>query len=58
MSKIPYDLVIESLMYVMLCTQPNIAFVVSVTSRYQANPDEEHWITVKNILKYLRRICY
>ena len=24
-------------------------------SRYQANPDEEYWIAVKNILKYLRR---
>ena len=28
---------------------------MSVTSRYQSNPDEEHWIAVKNILKYLRR---
>ena len=37
----------------MLCTRPDIALVVSVTSRYQSNPDEEHWIAVKNILKYL-----
>ena len=28
---------------------------MSVTSRYQSNPDEEYWIAVKNILKYLRR---
>ena len=28
---------------------------MSVTSRYQTNLDEEHWIIVKNILKYLRR---
>ena len=28
---------------------------MSVTSRYQSNPDEDHWIAVKNILKYLRR---
>ncbi|KAL4387609.1 hypothetical protein GQ457_09G018700 [Hibiscus cannabinus] len=26
-----------------------------MTSRYQANPGEGHWTTVKNILKYLRR---
>ncbi|KAK8636771.1 hypothetical protein V6N13_124509 [Hibiscus sabdariffa] len=26
-----------------------------MTSRYQANPGEGHWIVVKNILKYLRR---
>ena len=54
MSKIPYVLAIGSLMYAMLCTHPDIALVVSVTSRYQANTDEEYWIAVKNILKYLR----
>ena len=54
MSKIPYALAIGSLMHVMLCTRPDIALAVSVTSRYQANPDEEHWIAFKNILKYLR----
>ncbi|KAK8656810.1 hypothetical protein V6N13_098745 [Hibiscus sabdariffa] len=26
-----------------------------MTSRYQANPGEGHWVAVKNILKYLRR---
>ena len=28
---------------------------MSVTSRYQSNPGEEHWTSVKCILKYLRR---
>ena len=28
---------------------------MNVTSRYQSNPDEEHWIAVKNIIKYLKR---
>ena len=28
---------------------------MSVTSRYQSTSYEKHWITVKNILKYLRR---
>ena len=42
-------------MYVMLYTQPDIILAVSVTSRYQSNPGKEHWIAVKNILKYLRR---
>ena len=54
MSKIPYALVIWSLMYVTLYTHLDIALAVSVTSRYQANLDEKYWITVKNILKYLR----
>ena len=56
MSKISYTSAIGSLMYIMLCTHPDIVLAVSVTSRYQSNPNEEHWIAVKNILKYLRRI--
>ena len=26
-----------------------------MVSRYQSDPGEEHWLTVKHILKYLRR---
>ena len=28
---------------------------LSLTSRYQSDPGVEHWIAMKNILKYLRR---
>ena len=42
-------------MYAMLCTRPDVAFALSVTSRFQANPGESHWEAVKCILKYLRR---
>ena len=42
-------------MYAMLCTRPDIAYAFNVTSRYQSNPGESHWIAVKNILKYLQR---
>src|SRR5262249_21959515 len=55
MSRIPYASAIGSLMYAMICTRPDIAHVVSVTSRYQADPGEQHWMAVKCILKYLRR---
>ena len=55
MSKIPYASAMGSLMYAMLCTRSDIAHAVSVTSRYQSNPGEEHWTFVKCILKYLRR---
>ena len=55
MSRISYATTIGSLMYAMLCTQPDITLTMSITSRYQSNPDKEHWIAVKNILKYLRR---
>ena len=39
----------------MLCTRPDICFAVGMISRYQSDPDEEHWIAVKYIFKYLRR---
>ena len=28
---------------------------MSITYRYQSNLDKEHWIAVKDILKYLKR---
>ncbi|KAJ9539184.1 hypothetical protein OSB04_031917 [Centaurea solstitialis] len=34
---------------------PDVAYLVNVTSRYQQNPGEAHWVDVKNILKYFRR---
>ena len=55
MSRVPYASAIGSLMYAMLCTRPDIAYAVSVTSRYQADPGIQHWTAVKSILKYLRR---
>ncbi|KAM1048430.1 hypothetical protein PS2_027337 [Malus domestica] len=43
MSVIPYASAIGSLMYVIICTRPDMAYVVSITSRYQSNPGSEHW---------------
>ncbi|KAK8534678.1 hypothetical protein V6N12_057322 [Hibiscus sabdariffa] len=55
MSQIPYASAIGSIMYAMICTLPDLSYALSMTSRYQANPGEGHWIAVKNILMYLRR---
>ena len=55
MENIPYASAIGSIMYAMLCTRLDVAFALSVTSRFQANPGESHWEAVKCILKYLRR---
>ncbi|KAL0420740.1 UNVERIFIED_CONTAM: Retrovirus-related Pol polyprotein from transposon RE2 [Sesamum latifolium] len=35
--------------------RPDVAYALSVTSRYQACAGEAHWSAVKSILKYLRR---
>ena len=50
-----YALAVESLMYALLCTRPDICYVVGMVSRYQSDPGERHWTAVKHIFKYLRR---
>ncbi|KAH9288545.1 hypothetical protein KI387_032662, partial [Taxus chinensis] len=50
MTRVPYALAVGSLMYVMVCTRPDIAQAVGVVSRYMANPGKEHWKAVQWIL--------
>ena len=53
MRGIPNASAVGSLMYAMLCTNPDICFVVGMVSRYQSDPSEEHWIAVKHIIRTL-----
>ncbi|KAL0318170.1 UNVERIFIED_CONTAM: Retrovirus-related Pol polyprotein from transposon TNT 1-94 [Sesamum calycinum] len=55
MLDIPYASAVGSIQYAAQCTRPDIAYALSVTSRYQACAGEAHWTAVKTILKYLRR---
>ena len=54
MSMTPYASAIRSIMYVMLCTRPDVSYALSVTSKYQYDPSKGYLVAVKNILKYLR----
>jgi len=54
MSRVPYASAVGSIMYAMTCTRPDVAYSLGVVSRYQSDPDENHWKVVKTILKYLR----
>ncbi|KAL2248445.1 UNVERIFIED_CONTAM: Retrovirus-related Pol polyprotein from transposon TNT 1-94 [Sesamum indicum] len=38
MEKVPYSNVIGSIMYLMVCTRPDIAYAISCLSRYMSNP--------------------
>ena len=63
MARVPYASAVGSLMYAMLCTQPDICFTVGMVSRYQSNPRLVHWQAVKRIFRYLRGtsdliLCY
>ena len=53
MRGISYASAVGSLMYAILCTRSDICFAFGIVSRYQSNPGEEHWTTVKHIFKYL-----
>ena len=55
MDRISYASMIGFIMHTMLCTRPDVSHALSITSRYQVNPGEKHWMAVKNIFKYLRR---
>lgn len=49
-----YQSIVGSLMYAMLGTRPDIAFAVSVVSRYAPNPTPADYGAVKRILRYLK----
>ena len=49
-----YAQVIGSLMFLMNCARPDIAYAVSRLSRYTHNQSNQHWIALKRVLKYLR----
>ncbi|KAL0433760.1 UNVERIFIED_CONTAM: Retrovirus-related Pol polyprotein from transposon TNT 1-94 [Sesamum latifolium] len=51
LSDIHYASAVGSIQYVVQCTRPDIAFTLSMTSRYQACDEEVHWSVVKTILK-------
>ncbi|KAH9767601.1 hypothetical protein KPL71_011332 [Citrus sinensis] len=55
-AQLEYASVIGSLMYVMHCTRPDIAFAVCKMSRFTSNPSVEHWKAIGRILGYLKRI--
>lgn len=49
-----YREAVGSLIYLTTCTRPDICFVVNKLSQHFADPTDEHWVTVKHVLRYLR----
>ncbi|KAL2622483.1 hypothetical protein R1flu_002688 [Riccia fluitans] len=54
MSKISYESAVGSLMYLMVCTRPDIAYALGKVSKYNVNPGKVHWEVVKWILRYIK----
>nr|GEU93080.1 hypothetical protein [Tanacetum cinerariifolium] len=53
MQNVPYASAVGFIMYAVRCTRPDVAFTQNIISRFQHNPVDLHWTTVKNILRYL-----
>ena len=63
MSNVPYTSAVGSLIYAILCTQPDICFAIGLLCRYQRSPGAAHWQAAKRIFCYLHGIsdlvlCY
>ena len=54
MASVPYRQVVGSLMWLAVCTRPDLAQALGACARFCANPGEEHWKALKWILKYLK----
>lgn len=53
MEKYPYANLIGSLMFVMICTRPDLAYAMSLLSRYMYNLGYEHWLALKHVVNYI-----
>jgi hypothetical protein len=49
----PYREAVGSMMYLMLCTRPDIANAVGCVAKYCDAYDMSHWVAVKRIIRYL-----
>ena len=49
-----YQSVVASLMYLSVCTRPDIAYAVGTLARYSSKPGKSHWASVKRVLRYLK----
>jgi hypothetical protein len=57
MQNIPYKAAVGSLMYAMVGTRPDLAFPVSMVSRFMSSMSRagpSHWMAVKSIMRYLK----
>lgn len=52
--ELPYRELIGALMYLSVCTRPDISFAVSYLSQFSNAYGKEHWVSAKRVLRYLR----
>ncbi|XP_070026086.1 secreted RxLR effector protein 161-like [Nicotiana sylvestris] len=55
MKDVPYASVVGCLMYIQVCTRPDIAFAINMLGRFSSNPGWAHWVAAKKVMRYLQR---
>lgn len=51
--KVRYQSLVGSLLYLALCTRPDIAYVCMALGQHNANPTRTHMLAAKSVLRYL-----
>jgi hypothetical protein len=54
MKQLPYESLVGNVLYLSICTRPDISYSVNRVSRFMKNPGKNHWIACKRILRYLK----
>jgi hypothetical protein len=54
LSVYPFREVIGSLMYLSVCTRPDISQSVGALARYMSDPKKQHWDAAKALLRYVK----
>ena len=49
-----YQSLVGSLMYLSVCTRPDIAYAVGCLARFSSKPNRSHWTAAKRVLRYLK----
>ena len=52
--ELPFRELVGSLMYLAVVTRPDIAYAVSIVSRFMTGYDRSHWTAAKRVLRYLK----
>ena len=54
MEEMSYASVVGSIMYAMVCSKSDLAYVIGMISRFMSNSGREHWNAMKWVLRYLK----
>ena len=49
----PYSQLVGSLLYLVVCTMPDLAYAVGLLARFMSAPRQPHWDAAMCVLKYL-----